>query len=376
MYFWMDLISRRDHVHIHHKLNSGEEKRVGPYLLDGYVNGPEKIAYEFYGCWYHGHGDACPLFRGRNLSDKNRKLMKERLERTQKRAQYLRDQGYEVISVWECDYEENHSMNAVLSGIPDSYLPPFSRSHSSRHPSKEDLLEAVSNDSFFGMLEVDIYVPKQWSSGFESNLTPHQYFGEMCPLFCNVDIPFEQIGAHMQDHAAKNDLGTEPRRSLVGGMSAEKILLATPLLKWYIEHGLRVTRVYQAIEFVGKLCFKPFQEEVSNARREGDLDPNKSIISDTMKLLGNSGYGSLILDKTRHQNVSYLKGKPAVSLKINDPKFKKCTELGDDIYEVEMAKSSIDLNIPITLGYFILQYAKLRMLELYYDCIDKYVSRS
>ena len=42
---------------------------------------------------------------------------------------------------------------------------------------------------------------------------------------------------------------SRPRRSLIGSMACEKILLATPLLKWYLEHGLEVTRVYQVIEY-------------------------------------------------------------------------------------------------------------------------------
>ena len=82
----------------------------------------------------------------------------------------------------------------------------------------------------------------------------------------------------------------QPRRSLIGSMFGEKILLATPLLKWYLEHGLEVTRVYQVIEYTPNPCFKPFGDAVSDARRAGDADPSKVIITDTSKLTGNSGY--------------------------------------------------------------------------------------
>lgn len=46
------------------------------------------------------------------------------------------------------------------------------------------------------------------------------------------------------------------------------------------------------------------------------------------------------------------------------------------MYEVEKAKSKIVLDLPIQLGYFILQYAKLRMLEFYYDFMDRYCQRT
>ena len=61
--------------------------------------------------------------------------------------------------------------------------------------------------------------------------------------------------------------------------------MATPLIKWYQEHGLDVTHIYQVIEYTPVPCFQPFVEAVSDARRAGDLDLNKAIIADTMKLV-------------------------------------------------------------------------------------------
>lgn len=54
------------------------------------------------------------------------------------------------------------------------------------------------------------------------------------------------------------------------------------------------------------------------------------------------------------------------------------TNLDMNIFEIEKAKRnypSITLSLPVQLGYFILQYAKLRLLQFYYDCLDKFVNR-
>ena len=59
----------------------------------------------------------------------------------------------------------------------------------------------------------------------------------------------------------------------------------------------------------------------------------------------------------------------------NEYRFRKMVELDDELYEVESAKTQIDLNLPIYLGYFILQIAKLHMLQWYYDCLDVLVDR-
>ena len=50
-------------------------------------------------------------------------------------------------------------------------------------------------------------------------------------------------------------------------------------------------------------------------------------------------------------------------------------EFPDDYYEMEKTKKKIILDLPIHTGVFILNYAKLRMLEFYYDFLDYYLSR-
>ena len=43
---------------------------------------------------------------------------------------------------------------------------------------------------------------------------------------------------------------------------------------------------------VDGLTVESFADDVSDARRQGDSDPSTAIIAETMKLFGNSGYGS------------------------------------------------------------------------------------
>ena len=47
-------------------------------------------------------------------------------------------------------------------------------------------------------------------------------------------------------------------------------------------------------------------------------------------------------------------------------------ELDDDVFEIEMSKRKIKLDTPIVIGFSILQIAKLRMLQFYYDFMCKY----
>ena len=55
-------------------------------------------------------------------------------------------------------------------------------------------------------------------------------------------------------------------------MRAKKIPLYIPLIKWYLQHGLRLTAVHQLVEYEPGKPFSWFPEEVADARRETDKD--------------------------------------------------------------------------------------------------------
>ena len=74
------------------------------------------------------------------------------------------------------------------------------------------------------------------------------YFAEMPPVFKNVNTFKANFGNHMQQYAEEMNILNKPRRSLISSMFGNKLLLATPLLAWYLEHGLEVTRVYEVIK--------------------------------------------------------------------------------------------------------------------------------
>ena len=57
---------------------------------------------------------------------------------------------------------------------------------------------------------------------------------------------------------------------------------------------------------------------------------------------------------------------------INNQYFKRLNIVAKELYEVEFLKSTIEHRELFIVGFFILQYAKLRMLELCYNFFDKF----
>ena len=57
---------------------------------------------------------------------------------------------------------------------------------------------------------------------------------------------------------------------------------------------------------------------------------------------------------------------------INSKLFKKLDHLNNSLFEVELTNGQIEHKEPIIVGFFILQYAKLRKLELYYNFFTRF----
>ena len=229
---------------------------------------------------------------------------------------------------------------------------------------EQHILAAVIDGTLFGMVECDLHVPERLQD----------HFAEMQPVFKNVTVTRDDIGPFMRHYAEENDIMSAPRRMLVGSFHGEKLLLATPLLRWYLAHGLVVDRMYQVVEYEPNPCFQRFGESVSVARRAGDSDPEKAIIADTIKLLGNSGYGKTVTNVDRHHDVKYCT-EVGTSALINNKRFRQLDVVTDDAYEIELNKSVVKYTLPLHIGLFVYQYAKLHMLQFYYDFVDRYIER-
>ena len=115
----------------------------------------------------------------------------------------------------------------------------------------------------------------------------------------------EDIGELMKRFAEENGLLKKSRRMLISNYFGEKILLTTPLVKWYLDHGLEITKIYEFIEYAPQKTFEKFGIEVSNARRLGDYDNSKTILANTCKLIGNSNYSALLLRKDKFHKISF-----------------------------------------------------------------------
>ena len=231
---------------------------------------------------------------------------------------------------------------------------------------KNEIIKNVLNDKLFGFFEVDIEVPEQ----------KRKRFSEFCPLFVISEVPEDQIPQHMKDY--KINTGRKMiknNKKLLGVMKTEKILLYSPLLKWYLNHGLQVTKIHRYISYISGRPFKWFPEEVSSARRDADNDKNKKQLGDTAKLKGNSFYGKMIENLEKHISTKFTTDEKLIDKIFRSPFFEDLEEINAGVFEVRQRKRQVTITRPYQCGIAVYQLAKLRMLEFYYDFLDKFCDR-
>ncbi len=82
------------------------------------------------------------------------------------------------------------------------------------------------------------------------------------------------------------------------------------------------------------------------------------------------------MDKAKHEEVRFARGRLAACRYANDRRFRKLTEWPHDLFEVHMAKRTIRMDIPSQLAFTILQNAKAHMLEFHYRFLDHFLPKS
>ena len=170
----------------------------------------------------------------------------------------------------------------------------------------------------------------------------------------------------MKEYAEKEGIMSQPRGMLISSFHLKNGTIIIPLLLYYFHLGLECTKIHQFFQYTPKKYFSSFAQSAVNSRRQRDENPNSSVVAETMKVLANSSYGYQIMDCSQHTVTKYLNDEKTHSA-INNKLFRWLNFITDQLYEVGLVKSEIEHREPIIVGFFILQYAKLRMLEVYYN---------
>ena len=399
---WIDYEAKKHNYPRVQHAGNGPEVRLGQRHIpvDGY-HGESGTVFQYYGCLFHGHdcrlatesGDA---WLGTEASD--------RRQSTEEIEQYLEQTcGYTVVTIWECQWQalkrqDPEAAKQVAANPPITLEP-------SRLPvpgsDTASVLQAIKEGEIFGLALVDIHTPAHLRDKFR----------DLPPIFKTCEVSRDDVGEHMRAFCERTGSLARPRRMLISSYFAVKTLIPTPLLRWYLQQGLEVTRLYLLMQYQPQQCFQEVTEDAANKRRQAQLDPSQELAGESSKLLINSVYGKTCENKSRFREYRFIKG-PAVRKALRSHRFRSletlqqprpgvihsaraaseddpesimlAADLGTDgygeaetasdetVYELGQAPRKIKQDLPTQIAVFVYAYAKLRMLQFRYELMESY----
>ena len=159
---WLEWEAKNTEQHIRHQGNDSEKligmKRLPVY---GFCRDTNTV-YEFQGCIWHGH--RCWMTKKHNgVNPVNGKNLDDLYHHTQDRIQYIKEQGYNVVEMWECQWLASIKRDPELSRFIEHRKRPCDGLVTM---TEDQILTAVMDEKLFGALEVDLHVPDTMKSKF------------------------------------------------------------------------------------------------------------------------------------------------------------------------------------------------------------------
>ena len=140
-------------------------------------------------------------------------------------------------------------------------------------------------------------------------------------------------------------------------------------LNQVLQHGLRLHRIHQAIEFDQSPWLKTYIDFNTQLRTAATNDFEK----DFFKLMNNSVFGKTMKNIRKHRNIKLVTTEEKYLRTVMKPNFKSGVLFGENLMGCEMGKIKVVMNKPVYLGQAILDLSKIVMYEFHYDyMVPKY----
>ena len=281
-------------VRIQHALNGGEHVIPGVGKVDGFCEATNTV-YEFQGCFWHG----CERCYTRDtINPWNQTEMGELQNRTQTKNQKIRDLGYNLVEVYECELVKNAefkkwaktndieivtplnprdaffggrtNVTKLKYGFRDdekgryvdfvSLYPTvqYFKTYPVGHPTKI-LSPAKYNDKWFGFVKCKVELP-------ENLYHPVLPFRTTCGKSEKLLFPLCRTCAERQQQARCGH--TDDERALTGTWCTNEIKKA-------IEKGYRIAKIYEVWHFrrTTDTLFRDYVKEFMRVKMENSKPP-------------------------------------------------------------------------------------------------------
>ena len=110
--------------------------------------------------------------------------------------------------------------------------------HYKRSLTEHQLVEGIKKGNLFGYVQCDIEVPENLRANFVN----------FSPMFKITMVTKNDIGDLMKNYAEEEGIMSQPQKMLILSFTLQNGTLITPLLLFYLQLALVVTKIYRFVE--------------------------------------------------------------------------------------------------------------------------------
>ena len=134
-------------------------------------------------------------------------------------------------------------------------------------------------------------------------------------------------------------------------------------IKQALGHGLKLKKISKAIAFYQEAWLKPYIDMNTELRKEAKNDFEK----DFYKLMNNAVFGRSIMNVRGHRDIKLVADDRKRCKLASMPNYYTTKQFSENFLAMEMKKTKIKMNVPIYIGFTILEVSKTVMWEFFYD---------
>jgi len=228
------------------------QKVVAGYDVDGYVVTPEKIyVIEFNGCYHHKpcpHAD-CKFHEGYNHSQRE---SYEWYKKAEKLREWCAQNNGQLIVQWGCQFDFN-----AIKYMKTGFMPRILRTFETNDP--VSITKMIQKDELFGFVKADISASDEIVSRYSHLNFP--------PVTRRETITEDMISDYMKNRMRECERKANVE-TVVNAWNGKQLLVYTPLLKFYLSLGLKISNVTSIVEYVPDKCFSGFIDLCVRGRTE------------------------------------------------------------------------------------------------------------
>ena len=211
-------------------------------------------------------------------------------------------------------------------------------------------------------------------SGIDENFLKsyNKNSGKGYVLKVDVDYPRELQNLHCDLPFLPERMVVNNTKKLICNLQDKKdYFVHINVLKQALDHGLKLIKVHQVIEFDQEAWLREYINFNSELRKKATNDFEK----DFFKLMNNAVFGKTMENVRKHRDIKLVKTDKKRNKLVSEPNFHTMKLIDDNLAIIEMKKVKVKMNKPIYLGLSILDICKITMYEFWYDFIkSKYGS--